>query len=410
MTRQAAVQGIRERYNRMAPHLNEKQQRLFLANEAKAIGSGGITVVHESTGIAISRIRAGIADLDSMEEQSKVVRRPGGGRKSAVEKDETLIHDIEQIVSPFTRGHPENPLLWCSKSTQNIADTLNVNGHRVTAPLVARLLKQADYSLQSNKKTQEGQNHPDRDAQFCFINDKTIDFQKRSQPVISVDCKKKENIGNFKNNGQEHEPKGMPTKVSSHDFALKETDDRPAEKCGRVVPYGIYDCTAGNGFVNVGVSSETAEFAVNSLRVWWNTIGREYYPLATEILIAADCGGGNSNRTRLWKLQLQQFSNETGLTIHVVHFPPGTSKWNKIEHKMFCYISKNWRGRPLVDRATVINLIGHTKTKMGFTVQTHLDENTYKTGIKISDEDFSAINLTRDSFHGEWNYSIAPNV
>lgn len=409
--RKQAIQQIQTRYNLICEHLDEKQRRLFVGSEAKTIGTGGITMVHEATAVGINTIRRGIEELGDPEAQASKVRKKGGGRKSNAEKDPELIQDINSIVSPATRGHPENPLLWSSKSTQNIADILNTNGHRASERLVARVLEnQLGFSLQSNKKTKEGASHPDRDAQFNFINEKIIAFQKERQPVISIDAKKKENIGNFKNNGQVYEPKGQPTEVLTHDFPLKESEDRPAEASGKVAPYGIYDCTKNNGFVNVGISSDTAQFSVNSIRVWWNKVGKEAYPNAIKIALLADCGGSNSNRTRLWKTELQKLANEIGIEIHVVHFPPGTSKWNKIEHKMFCYISKNWRGRPLIDRATVINLIGNTKTKTGLTVQVHLDENTYETGIKVSDEELKTVNITPDAFHGEWNYVIIKNI
>ena len=303
-------------------------------------------------------------------------------------------------MDPVTRGDPESPLLWTCKSTHNLANSLQSQGHKVSAQSVWRLLSFWDYSLQGNKKTKEGSSHPDRNSQFEHINEQVLDYQQRDQPTISVDTKKKENIGEFKNTGREYSKKGEPVKVKTHDF--------PDPKLGKAAPYGIYDMARNEGWVNVGISSDTAQFAVNSIRTWWNSMGKDSYPEAKELLITADCGGSNGYRTRLWKLELQKLADEIGLTISVCHFPPGTSKWNKIEHRLFCFISQNWRGRPLMTLQTVINLIGGTKTKKGLKVKAVLDENEYKKGIRVTDKEMKTINVIKDDFHGEWNYKIAP--
>lgn len=406
LKREQIMQGIQSRFQSMASTLNEKQKRWFVASEAQAIGAGGIALVQKATGMTYITIKKGLKEIAQARQDDTSshirVRKQGGGRKKNIVKDADLVQDIETIVSPTTRGDPERLLRWSLKSTQSIADALNAPAHRTSERLVARILKKQGYSLQSNRKTQEGKQHPDRDAQFQFIEAQAQDFQQRQQPVISVDTKKKENIGNFQNKGKVYCPQGEPTRVDVHDFIDKDK--------GKAAPFGIYDCTHNKGWVSVGMSSDTSAFAVNSIRTWWCEMGKATYPDATELMITADCGGSNSNRTHLWKASLQTFANETGLTVHVSHFPPGTSKWNKIEHRMFCYITKNWQGIPLVDRATVIALIGSTRTKAGLTVFAQLDENTYPTGVKVSKEVLAQINMTRKAFHGEWNYSIAPQL
>ena len=328
------------------------------------------------------------------------IRKKGGGRKKNSEEDTSLMKDLKNLLELSSRGDPESPLQWTSKSTRHIAEVLNTERHRISHVTVSKELALLGYSLQSNRKTDEGGTHPDRDAQFQYIYTKTKQFQQNNHPVISVDTKKKENIGNFKNNGQEYHTKGTPTKVNVYDFIDKEK--------GKVSPYGIYDLDKNKGWVSVGISSDTATFAVNSIRSWWNQMGKEVYPHAKEIYINADGGGSNGYRVRLWKTELQELATELNITIHVSHFPPGTSKWNKIEHRMFSFISKNWRGRPLIDRATVVNLIGNTTTTTGLTIKAVLDEAVYEKGIKVSDEELGAVKLERDDFHQEWNYMIAP--
>jgi hypothetical protein len=395
--------GIQEKFQRITPYLDEKMRRLWCANEALAI-VGGITLVSNETGVSRTTITEGIKEIKGLKQlPDNSIRRSGGGRKLQIDKDSNLKSDIEKSVEGATLGDPESPLKWCSKSTRNIADELNKDNkeNRASHSLVARILIESGYSLQSNRKTDEGsRNNPDRNEQFNFINEKVKEFQKNKYPVISVDTKKKENIGNFKNSGQEYHKKGNPEKVNVYDFINKEK--------GKVSPYGIYDLDKNKGWVNIGISADTAKFAVNSIRAWWYGSGKETYKNSKEIFITADCGGSNGYRVRLWKVELQKLATETQKTINVSHFPPGTSKWNKIEHKLFCFISKNWRGKPLIDRATVVNLIGNTKTKTGLTVKAVLDENNYEKGIKISDEELNKVKLIKDNFHGEWNYKINP--
>ncbi len=395
------IQQIQEKFQRITNHLNEKSRRLWCANEAITFGFGGITLVAEATKISRTTITEGIKEIQGKKELPVMnIRRCGGGRKLSTEKDKTLKSDLEKLIDGATRGDPEQPLKWVSKSTRNIADELNKKKKRASHALVSRLLAALGYSLQANRKTNEGGKHPDRDSQFIFINDKIKEFQKNNLPVLSVDTKKKENIGNFKNNGREYCKKGKPTEVNVYDFIDKEK--------GKISPYGIYDLSKNNGWINVGISSDTAEFAVESIRTWWYEMGKQIYQKAEEILITADCGGSNGNRVRLWKTELQKLATELNMTINVSHFPPGTSKWNKIEHKLFCFISKNWRGKPLIDRATVVNLIGSVKTKTGLVVRARLDENHYEKGIKVSDKELAAVKLEKDIFHGEWNYKIHP--
>ena len=392
---------IKEKYSVLKDHLDEKSKRLWSATEALSVGYGGITKVEKETGISAPTIRKGIKEIKNPKIIEKTrIRKVGGGRKKLEKKDKNLIKDIEKLVEPITRGDPESPLRWTSKSTYKLADELNKNGHRVSYKTVGRKLQKIGYSLQSNKKTIEGKNHEDRDKQFDFINNKTKEFQQKKQPVISVDTKKKENIGNVKNNGKEYYKKGKASKVNTYDFIDKEK--------GKAVPYGVYDLNKNKGWVSVGISSDTAIFVVNGIKKWWNKMGKKEYKNATDIYINADGGVSNGWRVRLWKTELQKFASEINLNIHVSHFPPGTSKWNKIEHRMFSFISKNWRGKPLIDRATIVNLIGNTTTKTGLKILSELDENIYEKGIKVSDQDLEKVNLQRDAFHGEWNYIISP--
>jgi hypothetical protein len=393
---------LRRKYEHLSGELNERTRRYWAAAEAEAIGYGGIVIVCEATGMDHKTVQAGLREITHQEEGAPAgrIRRPGGGRKKLTDKDPQLKKALNALVEPTERGDPESPLRWTTKSTLNLAEELTTQGHQASYRTVHRLLAAEHYSLQSNRKTEEGANHPDRDAQFRFISECTKAFQTKNQPVISVDTKKKELIGNFKNAGREWRRKGEPRTVNMHDFMDADL--------GKVAPYGVYDLSKNEGWVNVGIDHDTASFAVESIRRWWTRMGMKRYPHARELMITADCGGSNANRNRLWKVELQKLATEINLTIHVRHFPPGTSKWNKIEHRLFSFISKNWRGQPLIDRATVVNLIANTKTKTGLTVQALLDENTYETGKKISDAEMATINLIRESFHPEWNYGIQP--
>ena len=393
---------IREKYQLLAPELNERTLRLFAAAEAKSLGRGGISLVARALEISHDRISRGIQDLES---ETKLypdrVRRQGGGRKKQLELDPALKEDIERLISPYTRGDPESPLRWTCKSVRKLAAELNRKGHSVSHSTVATLLREMNYSLQANRKTTEGKQHPDRNAQFEYINKSVRARQRRGQPVISVDTKKKELVGDFQNKGQEWHPQGHPEKVRVHDFIDKEL--------GKVAPYGVYDLTKNNGWVSVGIDHDTAAFAVAAIGRWWRKMGRPAYSKASHLLITADSGGSNSSRSRLWKVELQKMANQTGLTITVCHFPPGTSKWNKIEHRMFSFITKNWRGKPLTDRATIVNLIGSTKTKEGLKIRCELDTKNYPKGIKVSDAQLEKVKLKKHKFHGDWNYTIHPN-
>lgn len=396
-----AIRKIRRKYKDVRICLHEKARRIWGASEAKAIGRGGMTIVHEATGLDYKTLQRGRREIDKPKKtKDERIRKRGGGRKALYKKEKGLMKDLDSLVEPESRGDPENPLRWTTKSTTHLAEALQEKGYSITQPVVWALLKKLGYSLQSNKKTEEGASHPDRDKQFHFINDKTRRFQKNNDPSVSVDTKKKENIGNYKNNGREYEKKGEPTKVKGHDF--------PDKKKGKIAPYGVYDLSRNEGWVNVGISSDTAKFAVNSIRTWWNEMGKEQYKNSKKLFITADCGGSNGNRVKLWKIELQKLANELNMEIHVSHFPPGTSKWNKIEHRMFSYISKNWRGKPLIDRATVVNIIANTTTKTGLKIRARLDENIYEKGIKISNEELEKINIFKYKFHSEWNYVISP--
>ncbi len=385
---------------RISPCLNERTRRLWAATEAKSFGRGGVACVARATGLHVVTVKNGISELDAaIDLDGDRSRRAGGGRKS-LDENEKFKSDLKYLVESTTRGDPESPLLWTCKSTYRLRDELQKMGHRVSQKSVYTQLVSMGYSLQCNRKTEEGGVHPDRDRQFKFIYRKSKRFIKSSAPVISVDTKKKENIGNYKNSGREYHQKGSSPKVNVYDFIDKEK--------GKVSPYGIYDLSKNDGWVSVGISSDTSEFAVNSIRSWWYEMGKKSYGTAQMIYINADGGGSNGYRNRLWKIELQKFSNETGLAIHISHFPPGTSKWNKIEHRMFSFISQNWRGRPLQDRATVVNLIANTTTKEGLVIKAMLDERIYEKGIQVSDEELQSVNLKKDRFHGEWNYEIYP--
>lgn len=397
------VEQIRVKYEAFIPYLNEQTRRVWAAIEAQSLGYGGISAVSEATGLSRNTIAAGQRTLEAQTSGMVVagmIRQPGGGRKRVEDQDDTLIESLDHLVAPMTRGDPESPLRWTCKSVSKLAQELQQQGHQVSAKTVYTLLKAMDYSLQSNRKTREGEDHRDRNAQFEYIATTVEQFQQQHRPVISIDTKKKELVGNFHNQGQEWEPQGEPIAVNVHDF--------PDKTLGKAIPYGIYDLTQNQGWVNVGVDHDTAQFAVESIRHWWLEMGQPLYPQSKHLLITADCGGSNGYRNRLWKLKLQEFADEMGLTVHLCHFPPGTSKWNKIEHRLFCHITRNWRGRPLTSLQVIVNLIGSTTTEQGLKVQAQLDENQYKTGIKVTDQQFSTIALRRKRFHGDWNYQISP--
>lgn len=402
MSREKYIQTIKWKYQQLSPQLNERTRRLWAATETKAIGRGGLSIVCEAIGIDHKTVQAGLREIhyETQPAAPERIRREGGGRKKLVDTDPELTMQLNDLIEPTERGDPESPLRWTTESTTNLSETLTTHGHPASRRTLHRMLIAQKYSLQGNRKTREGTDRPGRDEQFRFIHDEVKKQQQKNQPTVSVDTKKKELIGNFKNNGREWRPKGSPREVNMHDFADKEL--------GKVSPYGVYDLSRNEGWVNVGINHDTASFAVESIRRWWNRLGKKRYPKAEELMITADCGGSNGNRSKLWKVELQKFADETSLTIHVRHFPPGTSKWNKIEHRLFSFITRNWRGQPLLSRATVVNLIANTKTKTGLTVQACLDENTYQTGIKVSKKEMDALNLVQESFHGEWNYTIAP--
>ena len=396
-----ALAGVRQRYAALDGLLDERSRRLVVAAESKAWGAGGISAISQATGVSRHVIRQGVLELDQPAERPEGrIRRPGGGRKKAKEKDPTLVSDLQQLLESTTRGHPETCLRWTCKSVRKLAGELQEMGHKVSYPVVAELLHELDYSLQVNRKTKEGDGHPDRNAQFEYINVKVQQHIQSKQPVISVDTKKKELVGDFKNGGQVWRPKGKPTKVRVHDFVIPEL--------GRVAPYGIYDLAQNTGWVSVGVDHDTASFAVETIRRWWQASGLEKYPQARQLLITADGGGSNGSRVRLWKVELQRLADETGLTLSVSHFPPGTSKWNKIEHRLFSFISKNWRGQPLTSLQVIVSLIAGTTTKKGLKVHAEIDDNVYPEGIKITDKEMAQLQLRRDDFHGEWNYEISP--
>ncbi|MEX1203993.1 MAG: ISAzo13 family transposase [Dongiaceae bacterium] len=394
---------IAERWRVMEDALDERGRRRWAAAEARSHGRGGIAAVVRATPISESTVRRGLSELDSGEAlESGRVRRPGGGRRRLAEKDPTLVSDLERLVEADVRGDPERPLRWSSKSGAKLAGGLREAGHQVADTTVLKTLKELGYSLQANRKTREGAQHPDRDAQFRHIGESVSAALAAGRPVISVDTKKKELVGDFKAVGRELRPKGSPIPVRVHDFKDPEL--------GKAIPYGVYDLADDTGWVSVGIDSDTAQFAVASIRSWWEHLGRARYPTATTLTITADCGGSNGNRTRLWKTELQGLANQTGLEISVCHLPPGTSKWNKIEHRLFSFISKNWRGKPLTSLEVIVNLIGAATTRTGLEVYARLDERTYPKGIKVTDAELAAVNLTGDPFHPEWNYTINPSL
>jgi Rhodopirellula transposase DDE domain len=404
---------VEAKFRALASRLDEATLRLWAAAEARSLGRGGVSVVSKAVGLSRTTVYAGLAEIDATSKPGPRRRAPavevappnrvraaGGGRKRLVDLDSSLLADLDALVEPTSRGDPMSPLRWTCKSTTRLAEELARLGHRVSQRTVCDLLAQLNYSLQSVRKTREGAQHPDRDAQFHYIAQMVASYQRQRQPVISVDTKKKELIGDFKNAGREWQPAGQPERVRVHDFIDVEL--------GKVAPYGVYDLTANVGWVSVGIDHDTAEFAVQSIRRWWIEMGQPLYRKAKRLLITADCGGSNGYRVRLWRVQLQRLADELRLPVQVCHLPPGTSKWNKIEHRMFCHITNNWRGRPLLTRQVVVNLIGSVTTAQGLRVKAELDENTYDAGIKVSDADLAAVAIERDEFHGEWNYRIRP--
>ena len=397
---------ITARYRTLEGVLDERQRRLYAAAEAKVLGHGGVKRVHEATGVARGSILAGLKELEQEPKDLTVdgrrIRRPGAGRKKLVELDPGVREALERLVEPVTRGDPELPLRWTCKSLIQLARELNGHGHTISHVSVGALLKELGYSLQGNRKTLEGGDHPDRNAQFEYINGKVEAALSAEQPVISVDTKKKELVGQYKNGGKEWRPQGQPEDVKVHDFVDKEL--------GRANPYGVYDLGNNSAWVSVGTDHDTASFAVATIRSWWLAMGKALYPGAKELLITADGGGSNGSRVRLWKLELQRLADELSIPIRISHFPPGTSKWNKIEHRLFCFISLNWRGKPLVSHEVIVNLIAATTTRKGLIVRAELDPTPYPKGVKVSDEEFATIRLARDEFHGEWNYVITPSI
>jgi hypothetical protein len=397
----AAEKTIREKFDLLIPELDERSRRAWAATEALAVGWGGVSTVHRATGLAISTIRRGIEELSSANRPPQDrVRRVGGGRKATTATDPSLLKDLEALLEPSTRGHPEGPLRWTIKSVRRLAGELERRGHAVSHVLVAGLLRDLGFSLQANRKVREGGKHPDRNAQFEHINRQVSARLRRGEPAISVDTKKKELIGSFKNAGREWHPKGQAPEVNVYDFVNREL--------GKAIPYGVYDIAQNEGWVSVGVDHDTAEFAVATIRRWWKDLGRRRYPRARRLLVVADGGGSNGHRLRLWKWELQRLADEIGFPITVSHLPPGTSKWNKIEHRLFSFITQNWRGKPLLNRATVVNLIASTTTATGLKVHACLDTSSYAAGRKVSDEEMESLRIRRAKFHGEWNYVIHP--
>jgi transposase len=395
------AEGIRTRFEKLAPFLDERMRRLVTASESLALGFGGTSEVSRQTGVSRRAIIQGIKELDQTPSvQTGRVRRAGGGRKKTVDKDASLKTDLERLVDPVTRGDPQSPLRWTCKSVRRLAEELNRLGHRTSHRMVAELLHELGYSLQANRKTLEGSSHADRDRQFQHINQQVTQLLDQHQPVISVDTKKKELVGNFKNNGAELRPKGDPEKVRVHDFVIPEL--------GRAAPYGVYDLANNSGWVSVGIDHDTSAFAVETIRRWWYGMGQRSYPQANVLLITADSGGSNGSRVRLWKVELQRLADEIGMELRVCHLPPGTSKWNKIEHRLFSFISQNWRGKPLVSHQVIVDLIAATTTKAGLKVRAQIDSNLYPSGLKVTDKQVAALHIEHDDFHGEWNYKILP--
>lgn len=400
-----SITQIRRKYRSLSVEMDERGRRQWAGAEARELGWGGVTAVASATGLSRTTITAGLRELDLPAGQRAAegtrVRQPGGGRKTLSKTDPGLPAALEALIEPTTRGDPESPMRWTCKSTRRLAEELTQQRHPVTANTVAALLREADYSLQANRKTREGASHPDRNAQFEHINAQVRRFQNRDQPAISVDTKKKELIGDFKNSGREWRPRGQPEEVRVHDFIDK--------KLGKAIPYGVYDMVNNQGWVSVGIDHDTAQFAVHSIRQWWRQMGRQRFPRASELLITADGGGSNSPRSRLWRVSLQGLADELGLRLHLSHFPPGTSKWNRIEHRLFSFITQNWRGKPLVSHQTVVSLIASTTTQTGLVVKAALDTNRYQTAIKVTDEQLHRLRLTPHAFHGDWNYMLTPH-
>jgi hypothetical protein len=398
---------VQLKYDKLGALMDEKLKRRWAGCEALALGRGGISAVARATGLSRNTVRRGLCEVQQQmpqlaDECQQRVRQPGGGRRPLSEQDPTLTTDLAELLDAATRGDPTSPLLWTCQSTRQLADALQQAGHQVSHMTVARLLQAMGYSLQANRKTEEGRQHPDRDQQFRFIARRVRAFQRRGQPVISIDAKHREIVGNFKNPGRAWRPQGEPERVNVHDF--------PDPEQGVAIPYGVYDLTRNEGWVDVGIDHDTAEFATATVARWWREMGQRAYPKAKELLITADSGGSNAPRTRLWRVCLQELADETGLFITVCRFPPGTSKWNKIEHRMFCHIAQNWRGRPLRSRAIVVNLIGRTTTRQGLRIRAELDEHPYPTGLVVSDAELAAVNIARDRFHGDWNYMVSPHI
>ena len=401
------VEWVKDKYEALKGSLNERSRRLWAATEARSLGRGGVAAVMAATGMSSATVSKGLRELEAEAAGGATwapgrIRRPGGGRKRARDKQPGLSRALAALVEPTARGDPGQSLRWTCKSTSKLAAELRKQGFQIGARTVAKELKEQEFSLQSNRKTREGTSHPDRNEQFAHINDQVMAFQGKGQPVISVDTKKKELVGDFKNAGREWRPRGEPEEVRVHDFR--------DPKMPKAIPYGVYDLTRNEGWVSVGIDHDTARFATASIARWWRKMGRKRYPQAKELLITADCGGSNSSRTRLWKVALQELADDLGLRLTVCHFPPGTSKWNKIEHRMFCHITQNWRGRPLTDYAVIVQLIGNTRTTAGLKICSELDEHVYPLKEKVTPEQLSRVQLTPATFHGEWNYTVAPHV
>ena len=398
---------LKEKYNLLFPHLNEKTKRMVCAADANILGHGGVTEVEKASGLSRMTIYKGKRELEfqsSVEPSSELkqrIRREGGGRKKLTDKHQSLIQDLESIVNPYTRGDPENPLKWTTKSLRKLQGELQAKSYQISYVKVKDLLTEMGYSLQAQSKVKEGKNHPDRDSQFHYINDKVNEYLQSGNPVISVDTKKKELVGDFKNGGHEYRPKGDPIKTNAYDF--------PSQSLGKAIPYGVYDVGENKGWVSIGKDKDTAMFAVNSIRSWWYKMGKPLYEQTHHLLITADNGGSNGSKNKLWKKSLQEFANETGFNITMCHFPPGTSKWNRIEHRLFSFITMNWRGHQLIAYETIVNLIKSVKTNKGLEVKAELDENEYEKGIKVPDKEIKALNIEKHDFLGDWNYTVKPN-
>jgi transposase len=394
---------LRAKFMGLRSVFTERSRRVWAATEARALGHGGVATVERATGISRSTIQRGLRELErGVTLDAARTRRPGGGRKAAIEKDVSLLADLDALVEPTAAGDPESPLRWTTKSVRHVAAALGAMGHAVSHTLVAALLHELGYSLQANQKTREGRQHPDRDAQFRYINAQARRFQQRGQPVISVDTKKKELVGDFKNGGRDWRPTGEPERVRVHDFLVPEQ--------GKAIPYGVYDLHRNEGWVSIGITHDTGSFAVHAIRRWWSRMGRPAYARATSLLITADAGGSNGARLRLWKWELQRFADRTGLAITVCHFPPGTSKWNKIEHRLFSHIAMNWRGKPLVNLATIVSLIGSTRSAAGLRVRSELDRSHYPSGVVVPTAEMAQLALAPHRFHGDWNYTLRPRT